>query len=104
MDSANAREAMEEARLDVLEGADMLMVKPAGAYLDILAELKRRFDLPLAAYQVSGEYSMVKAAGAKGWIDEERVMWETTLAIKRAGADMILTYFAKDLARLIGKR
>jgi porphobilinogen synthase len=101
MDAANFREAMEEARLDVQEGADMLMVKPAGAYLDILKELRERFDLPLAAYQVSGEYAMIKAGGQAGWIDEKAVMWETTLAIKRAGADMIITYFAKDLARMI---
>lgn len=101
MDPANAREAIEEARLDLAEGADMLMVKPAMPYLDILAELRRRFDVPLAAYQVSGEYAMLKAAGAKGWLDEEKVVWESTLAIKRAGADFILSYFAKDLARAI---
>ena len=101
MDPANVREAIEEARLDVAEGADMLMVKPAGAYLDVVAVLRRAFDLPLAAYQVSGEYAMIRAAGLNGWIDEERVMLETTLSIKRAGADMILTYFAKDLARKI---
>ena len=103
MDAANVREALEEARLDAAEGADMLMVKPAGAYLDVLAALRREFDLPLAAYQVSGEYAMIKAAGLNGWIDEPAVMWETTLAIKRAGADLILTYFAKDLARRIAK-
>ena len=102
MDPANGREALEEARLDVLEGADMLMVKPAATNLDIIAALRARHDLPLAAYQVSGEYSMIKAAGRNGWIDEAAVMWETTLAIKRAGADLILTYFAKDLTRMIG--
>jgi porphobilinogen synthase len=101
MDAANFREAMEEARLDVREGADMLMVKPAGAYLDVLKSLRENFDLPLAAYQVSGEYAMIKAAGMNGWIDEKAVMWETALAIKRAGADMIITYFAKDLARMM---
>jgi porphobilinogen synthase len=99
MDPANAREAIEEARLDVAEGADLLMVKPAGAYLDIIASLRREFNLPLVAYQVSGEYAMIKAAGRNGWVDEKAVMWETTLAIKRAGADLIITYFAKDLAR-----
>jgi porphobilinogen synthase len=86
MDAANAREAMREAALDVEEGADMLMVKPAVAYLDILAELRRRFDLPLAAYHVSGEYAMLKAAAERGWIDYDRVMMETLLAIRRAGA------------------
>jgi porphobilinogen synthase len=99
MDPANAREAIEEARLDVEEGADLLMVKPAGAYLDIIAALRREFNHPLVAYQVSGEYAMIRAAGKNGWIDESAVMWETTLAIKRAGADLIITYFAKDLAR-----
>jgi porphobilinogen synthase len=99
MDPANAREAIEEARLDLDEGADMLMVKPAGPYLDILAALRREFNVPLAAYQVSGEYAMIKAAAAKGWIDEAAVMLETALAIKRAGADLILTYFAKELAK-----
>jgi porphobilinogen synthase len=103
MDPANAREAIEEARLDLAEGADMLMVKPAGPYLDIVAALRREFNAPLAAYQVSGEYAMIKAAGQKGWIDEAAVAWELTLGIKRAGADMIVTYFAKDLARRLGK-
>ena len=102
MDPANAREAMEEAKLDLAEGADILMVKPAGAYLDILAALRGAFDVPLAAYQVSGEYAMIKAAGQKGWIDEAAVAMESVLAIKRAGADMILTYFAKELAKKIG--
>jgi porphobilinogen synthase len=99
MNPANIREALEEARLDIEEGADLLMVKPAGAYLDVVAALRGAFDLPLAAYQVSGEYAMIRAAGLNGWIDEEQVVWESVLAIKRAGADLILTYFAKDLAR-----
>jgi porphobilinogen synthase len=101
MDPANGREALEEARLDAAEGADILMVKPAGPNLDVLAALRREFSLPLAAYQVSGEYAMIRAAALNGWIDEERVTWEWALAIKRAGADMIVTYFAKDLARRI---
>ena len=99
MDPANAREALREATLDVDEGADILMVKPAVAYLDIIAALKEEFDLPIAAYHVSGEYAMIKAAAERGWIDETRVMAETLLAIRRAGADIILTYFAKDYAR-----
>ncbi len=98
MDPANAREAMREARLDVEEGADMLMVKPALAYMDIIRRVKDAFDLPLAAYNVSGEYSMVKAAAQKGWIDERKIVLETLTGIKRAGADMILTYHAKDAA------
>ncbi|OGQ95772.1 MAG: delta-aminolevulinic acid dehydratase [Deltaproteobacteria bacterium RIFOXYD12_FULL_57_12] len=103
MDPANAVEALREATLDVEEGADILMVKPAVAYLDIIHRLRAEFDLPIAAYHVSGEYAMIKAAGANGWIDEERVMQETLLSIKRAGADIILTYFAKDMARLLRK-
>lgn len=99
MDPANAREALREARLDVEEGADMLMVKPALPYLDIIYRVRETFDLPLAAYNVSGEYSMVKAAAAKGWIDEQKVVLETLTGIRRAGADMILTYHAKDAAR-----
>ena len=99
MDPANRREAFREAALDVAECADFLMVKPALAYLDILRDIKERFDLPLVAYNVSGEYSMIKAAAAKGWIDEERVMMETLLGMKRAGADLIITYHAKDAAR-----
>ena len=99
MDPANAREAVREATLDVDEGADILMVKPAMAYLDIIKTLKDEFDLPIAAYHVSGEYAMIKAAAAKGWIDEERVMAESLLAIKRAGADIIITYYAKDMAK-----
>ncbi|MDR0477604.1 MAG: porphobilinogen synthase [Desulfobulbaceae bacterium] len=102
MDPANAREALREATLDVDEGADILMVKPAMAYLDIIKTLKDEFDLPIAAYHVSGEYAMIKAAAAKGWIDEERVMAESLLAIKRAGADIIITYYAKDMAKKLG--
>jgi porphobilinogen synthase len=98
MDPANQREALKEARLDYHEGADILMVKPALAYLDILQQLRERYDLPLAAYQVSGEYAMIKAAARLGWLDESRIMWETLTAIKRAGADLILTYYAKEAA------
>lgn len=103
MDPANSREALREATLDVDEGADILMVKPAVAYLDIISKLRDEFDLPVAAYHVSGEYAMIKAAEAKGWIDGEKVMYETMLSIKRAGADIILTYFAKDMARLLAR-
>lgn len=102
MDPANVREAMREATLDVDEGADILMVKPALAYLDIISKLRDEFDLPIAAYHVSGEYAMIKAAAERGWIDGDKVMAETMLSIKRAGADIILTYFAKDIARLLG--
>ncbi|HEX8179141.1 MAG TPA: porphobilinogen synthase [Pyrinomonadaceae bacterium] len=101
MDAANAREAMREAELDYAEGADMLMVKPATCYLDILRAVRDRFDLPLAAYHVSGEYAMIKAAAARGWIDEQRVMMETLTCIRRAGADIILTYYAREAARLL---
>ncbi|AGF79947.1 delta-aminolevulinic acid dehydratase [Desulfocapsa sulfexigens DSM 10523] len=101
MDPANVREALREATLDVDEGADILMVKPAVAYLDIISRLKDEFDLPIAAYHVSGEYAMIKAAAERGWIDGDKVMAETLLSIKRAGADIILTYFAKDMARLL---
>jgi porphobilinogen synthase len=101
MDPANGREAMREAELDVEEGADMLMVKPALPYLDILVQLRYRFDLPLAAYHVSGEYSMIKAAAERGWIDYNRVLMESLVAIRRAGADLILTYGARDAARLL---
>jgi porphobilinogen synthase len=96
MDAANAREALREAELDFTEGADILMVKPATVYLDILRAVRDRFDLPLAAYHVSGEYAMIKAAAAKGWIDEQRVMLETLTSIKRAGADIIITYYARE--------
>ena len=103
MDPANSREALREATLDVDEGADILMVKPAVAYLDIISKLKEEFDLPIAAYHVSGEYAMIKAAAANGWIDGEKVMAETLLSIKRAGADIIITYFAKEMAKLLRK-
>jgi len=92
------REALREAALDVEQGADMLMVKPALPYLDVIRAVRERFDLPLAAYQVSGEYAMIKAAARLGWIDEERVVMESLTGIKRAGADVILTYFACDVA------
>ena len=101
MDAANAREALREAELDEAEGADFLMVKPATVYLDILKTLREQFDLPLAAYHVSGEYAMIKAAAAKGWIDEQRVMMETLTSIKRAGADIILTYYAREAIKLL---
>jgi porphobilinogen synthase len=101
MDPANRLEALREANQDVAEAADFLMVKPALAYLDVLRELKDNFDLPLVAYNVSGEYSMVKAAAEKGWIDGDRVMMETLLGMKRAGADLIITYHAKEVARLL---
>jgi porphobilinogen synthase len=101
MDAANAREAMREAEIDYAEGADFLMVKPATPYLDILRQVRDRFDLPLAAYHVSGEYAMIKAAAERGWIDEERVMLETLTGIRRAGADVILTYYAREAARLL---
>lgn len=99
MDPANAREAIREAALDVAEGADMLMVKPALAYLDVVRQIRDNFDLPLAVYNVSGEYAMVKAAAANGWIDEKRIVLETLLGMKRAGADIIITYHALDAAR-----
>ncbi|MFU8804263.1 MAG: porphobilinogen synthase [Bradymonadaceae bacterium] len=98
MDPANGREAMVEAALDVAEGADILMVKPALAYLDIVRRLKDRFDLPVACYNVSGEYSLIKAAAAKGWVDEEAMALESLTSMKRAGADIIISYFARDLA------
>ncbi len=98
MDPPNRREALREMRLDLDEGADMLMVKPAMSYLDILADARREFEVPLAAYQVSGEYSMIKAAGERGWLDADRAMEEALVSIKRAGADLIVTYAAADLA------
>ncbi|HEY0004361.1 MAG TPA: porphobilinogen synthase [Pyrinomonadaceae bacterium] len=104
MDAANSREALREAELDYAEGADFLMVKPATAYLDILRMVRERFDLPLAAYHVSGEYSMIKAAAQRGWIDEQRVMLETLTSIKRAGADIIITYYAREAIRAIAQR
>jgi len=101
MDPANAREAMREIELDLEEGADMILVKPAMPYLDIVAEARRRFDVPIAAYQVSGEFSMIMAAVRNGWLEKDRVMIESLTAIRRAGASIILTYFAKDAARLL---
>jgi len=99
MDAGNAREAMQEAELDYAEGADVLMVKPATVNLDVLRMLRDQFDLPLAAYHVSGEYAMIKAAAQQGWIDEQRAMMETLTSIKRAGADIILTYYAREAVR-----
>jgi porphobilinogen synthase len=98
MDPANSDEALREVELDIQEGADIVMVKPALAYLDVIYRVKEQFGYPVAAYNVSGEYSMIKAAGINGWIDEERIMMEVLLSIRRAGADMILTYFAKQIA------
>jgi porphobilinogen synthase len=103
MDPANIREAIREISLDVEEGADIIMVKPALAYLDVIRWARREFDLPLAAYNVSGEYSMIKAAAEKGWLDGNRVMMEVLTSIKRAGADIIITYFAKDAAEELNK-
>lgn len=102
MDPPNAREAMREAQLDYEEGADILMVKPATVYLDVLRMVRERYDVPLAAYHVSGEYALIKAAAQKGWIDEQRVMLETLTSIKRAGADIILTYYARDAIKALG--
>lgn len=101
MDPANRDEAMREAAFDDVEGADILMVKPALSYLDIVRELKNNYDRPIACYNVSGEYAMIKAAGEKGWIDEEKVMMESLLSMKRAGADIIITYFAKEVAKIL---
>lgn len=101
MDPANSDEALREVEQDILEGADIVMVKPALSYLDVIRRVKDRFAMPTAAYNVSGEYSMIKAAGRNGWIDEPRVMMEVLTSIKRAGADLILTYFAKDAAKLL---
>jgi len=102
MDGANVREAMREIKLDIQEGADMVMVKPAMPYLDVISEARRRFDLPIAAYQVSGEYAMLQAAIRNGWLDRDRVILESLTSIRRAGAQLILTYFAKDAAKLLG--
>jgi porphobilinogen synthase len=102
MDPPNVREAIREISLDVEEGADIVMVKPALSYLDVISIVKDRFDVPVAAYNVSGEYSLVKAAALKGWIDEERIVMEILTGIKRAGADLIITYFAKDVAKALG--
>ena len=104
MDPPNFREALREVALDVEEGADMIMVKPALPYLDVLSAVRQEFDLPLSAYQVSGEYAMIKAAGQMGWVDEQKVMMESLICIKRAGADFIFTYFAKEAAALTGGR
>jgi len=103
MDPPNSREAMREVALDIEEGADIVMVKPALAYLDIIYQVKQQFNLPVAAYNVSGEYSIIKAAAKMGWIDGERAMMESLISIKRAGADMILTYFAKEAAKVLQK-
>jgi porphobilinogen synthase len=104
MDCANRREALKEVALDIEEGADIVMVKPALAYLDIISDVKDSFDIPVAAYNVSGEYSLVKAAGKLGWIDEKRIMMEILTSIKRAGADLILTYFAKEAAKILNRQ
>ncbi|HTX34809.1 MAG TPA: porphobilinogen synthase [Bryobacteraceae bacterium] len=102
MDPANGREAMQEIELDLQEGADMIMIKPAMPYLDLISQARRRFDVPVAAYQVSGEYSMIVAAARNGWLDHDRAMMESLTSIARAGAGIILTYFAKPAARLLG--
>jgi len=104
MDPANSDEAIREITLDVGEGADVIMVKPALAYLDVIRRAKEEFDLPVAAYNVSGEYSMIKAAAQMGWLDGEKAMWESLTAIKRAGADMIITYFAPDVAQALAAK
>ena len=101
MDSANGREALREVEADIAEGADIVMVKPAVHYLDVISRVKREFNQPTAAYHVSGEYAMLKLAAARGWIDERRGMLETLTAIKRAGADIIITYYARDAARIL---
>ncbi len=101
MDGANIREALREVALDIEEGADIVMVKPALPYLDVIKAVKEKFAYPTAAYNVSGEYAMIKAAAACGWLDEERVMMEALTSIKRAGADLIISYFAKDAARVL---
>ncbi len=101
MDPPNAREAMREIALDIEEGADIVMVKPAMAYLDVIARARAEFDVPLAAYQVSGEYAMIEAAARAGWIERERIILETTTAIKRAGADILITYYALELAKML---
>ncbi len=103
MDYGNRREAIRETLMDIEEGADIVMVKPALSYLDIIREIKNEIHIPVAAYQVSGEYSMIKAASAHGWIDEENAILETITSIKRAGADLIATYFAKDIIQLINR-
>jgi porphobilinogen synthase len=104
MDPANSSEALREVLLDVEEGADVVMVKPALSYLDIIHRVKNAVNIPVAAYNVSGEYAMVKAAAQRGWIDEQRIVYEMLLSMRRAGADMILTYFAKDAAKILKSR
>src|SRR5204863_9041260 len=99
MDPANQREALREIALDIEEGADIIMVKPALPYLDVIALARRAFDVPLAAYQVSGEFSLIEAAAKMGWVERERIIMETLISIRRAGADIILTYFAKEVAK-----
>ncbi|MCH7523437.1 MAG: porphobilinogen synthase [Bacteroidetes bacterium] len=101
MDFANRHEALRETEMDIEEGADIVMVKPGMAYLDIVRDVKNKFDIPVAVYQVSGEYAMIKAASEKGWLDHDQIMMETTMAFKRAGADIIASYFAKDIVKLI---
>ena len=101
MDASNAREALAEVALDIEEGADMVMVKPALSYLDVISQIRGAFDVPVAAYHVSGEYAMVKAAAQLGWIDGDAVALEHLVAIKRAGADIVLTYFAREVAELV---
>jgi porphobilinogen synthase len=104
MNPANSDEAMREIALDIEEGADIVMVKPAMSYLDIIYRAKQTFNIPVAAYSVSGEFSMIKAAGANDWIDQERIMMEVVLSIKRAGADIIITYFAKEIAEVLNRK
>ncbi|MEK7689098.1 MAG: porphobilinogen synthase, partial [Deltaproteobacteria bacterium] len=103
MDPANSDEAIREVRLDIEEGADIVMVKPALPYLDIIRRIREEFDYPLAAYNVSGEFAMIKAAAELGWMDGEKAMMESLISIKRAGADLILTYFAKEAAKILGR-
>jgi porphobilinogen synthase len=103
MDPANSDEALREVELDIMEGGDIVMVKPALPYLDIIYRIKQEFGMPTAAYSVSGEYSMLKAAAQQGWLDEKKVMYESLMSIKRAGADMIITYFAKEMAQLLNE-
>ena len=101
MDYSNRLEALKETKMDIEEGADIVMIKPGLAYLDIIRDIKNKFNVPIATYQVSGEYSMIKAASEKGWLDYDQSILETTMAFKRAGADIIASYFAKDIVRLI---
>jgi porphobilinogen synthase len=101
MDPPNAREALKEIAMDIQEGADIVMIKPALAYLDVIVRARRMFNVPIAAYQVSGEYSMIEAAARQGWIDRERTILEATTAIQRAGADILITYYAQELARIL---